>query len=77
MAVTAGQKVFFKEILIRLIITSKKLGLHLERTWLVVIESEIYRNDWNFLDREIASGRDVDGRPIIAVFEVNSFVIDK
>jgi len=57
-------------------IKSKKLGLHLER-WLVVTESEIYRNDWNFLVCEIAWGRDVDGRPIIAVFEVNSFVVDK
>ena len=54
-------------------ITSKEL--HLER-WLVVSESKIYRNDWNFLVREIAQGRDVDGRPIIAVFEVNSFVVE-
>jgi len=29
------------------------------------------------LVREIARGRDVDGRPIIAVFEVDSFVVDK
>ena len=51
-------------------IANKKLGLHLER-WLVVTESEIYRNDWKFLVREIALGR------VVAVFEVNSFVVDK
>jgi len=32
---------------------------------------------FNFSVCEIARGTDVDGRPIIAVFEVNSFVVDK